>query len=387
MRILTTTGILAPAGGIEIGTFQGSEALARRGHHVDVLYGAEGPQRVDYERAGLPLHGPFRFDFDPRHPFAGLRGYRSAAALVRRLRPDVLWLHRPEHIIWAQSVARLAGVPIACHVHHAPNYRLTRLLMTGVPTYIAVSEFTRQGWIARGVRADRISVVHNAIPAGAYPAGGDVERRAARAELGLDVEEPVALYYGRVTEEKGVLTLIEAWRRFGRGSLLLVGSPSPLHDPVLRDALATLEPESWRWYPGQSEVIRFLHAADVVVVPSWWEEPFGRVVIEAMSTGRPVIGTRTGGIPEILTGPMSRFLIDPRDADALLERIASTIGWRVDEPALGAECRNWVDEHFAFEAYVDQVEGWLERAGRTPRGGTGPRDGRVALERPDGYGA
>ena len=383
MRILTTTGILAPAGGIEVSTFQGSDALARRGHHVDVLYGAEGPQRADYERAGLVLHGPFRFGFDPRHPLVLLRGLWSAARLVRRLRPDVLWLHRPEHIIWAQFVARFARVPIACHLHHAPNYRLTRLLMTGVPTYIAVSEFTRQAWIAKGVRAERISVLHNAIPADAYPLGGDAERQAARVELGLDAAEPVTLYYGRVTEEKGVLTLIEAWRRFGQGTLLLVGSPSPLDDPTLRDALATLEPGSWRWYPSQSEVIRFLHSADLVVVPSWWEEPFGRVVIEAMSTGRPVIGTRAGGIPEILHGPMSRFLVDPRDADALVERIRSTIGWRTHEPTLGAECREWVDAHFSFEAYVDQIEGWLERVARTPRVAPDPQGTRG----PDAYGS
>lgn len=365
MRIITTTAVLAPVGGIEVGTFQGADALAKRGHHLDVLHGDDGPQRADYERVGLTLYGPFAFGFDPRHPLRELRQFWAAVRTVRRLRPDVLWLHRPEHIIWAQFVARLAGVPIACHAHHGPNFRFTRLLMTGVSTYIAVSEFTRQSWIDCGVRPDRISVVHNAIPAGVYLPGGMVEREQARRDLDLPVDEPVALCYGRITPEKGILTLVEAWREFGRGVLLLVGSPSPEDDPKLRGALARLPPGSYRWYPAQSDVIRFLHAADVVVVPSWWEEPFGRVVIEAMSTGRPVIGTRTGGIPEILFGPMSRFLVAPRDVTGLAESIRATIGWRQSEPGLGDECREWVEQHFSFSAYIDQVESWLTGVRRT----------------------
>ncbi|MBC7723764.1 MAG: glycosyltransferase family 4 protein [Burkholderiaceae bacterium] len=377
MRIVTATAMLRPAGGIEVGTYQGGAAMVQRGHEVEVLYGQDGPQRGDYEHSGMRLTGPFRFGFDPRRALRDLRGYWPAALFLRRIRADVLWLHRPEHIIWAQFVARWAGVPIACHVHHGPNYRLTRFLMTGVSSFIAVSEFTRQTWVAAGIRPERITVVHNAIPADAYPFGGEDDREDSRRVLGIPDDVPVVLYYGRITQEKGVTTLVDAWRLLGHGlgestpgKLLLVGSPAPHDDPAIDAALALLDPSSYRWYPARADVIGFLHAADVVVVPSWWDEPFGRVVIEAMSTGRPVIGARVGGIPEILSGEMSRFLVDPRDAEALAANIRSTIGWRTREPSLGSACREWVDTHFSFEDYLDAIERWLlenSRGSHRPR--------------------
>ncbi|MBC7442015.1 MAG: hypothetical protein H7311_05785, partial [Ramlibacter sp.] len=66
MRIVTATGMLRPAGGIEVGTYQGGAAMVQRGHEVEVLYGQDGPQRGDYEHSGMRLTGPFRFGFDPR---------------------------------------------------------------------------------------------------------------------------------------------------------------------------------------------------------------------------------------------------------------------------------------------------------------------------------
>jgi glycosyltransferase involved in cell wall biosynthesis len=71
----------------------------------------------------------------------------------------------------------------------------------------------------------------------------------------------------------------------------------------------------------QNGVIPFLHAADLIVAPSMLDEGFGRVVIEAMSTSRPVVASRVGAVPEILSGEMSRFLVDARDSVSLRERI------------------------------------------------------------------
>ena len=68
--------------------------------------------------------------------------------------------------------------------------------------------------------------------------------------------------------------------------------------------LKKLATDSVHFIEGQRNVVTPLHASDVVVVPSVWREPFGRTVIEALATGRPVVASRVGGIPEILTGPL-----------------------------------------------------------------------------------
>ena len=99
-----------------------------------------------------------------------------------------------------------------------------------------------------------------------------------------------------------------------------------------------------------------LHASDVVVVPSVWQEAFGRTVIEALATGRPVVASRVGGIPEILSGTLGRFLFERDDADGLAEQLLGLLHWRVKEPALAELCRSRVLEQFTLERTVDGIE-------------------------------
>ena len=98
-----------------------------------------------------------------------------------------------------------------------------------------------------------------------------------------------------------------------------------------------------------------LHAADVAVVPSLFE-PFGRSVIEGLATGRPVVASRVGGIPEILTGRLAPLLFDSGDAQDLAKRLASLVGWQNATPELGLECRKHIESAFTLRRTVDQLE-------------------------------
>jgi glycosyltransferase involved in cell wall biosynthesis len=94
----------------------------------------------------------------------------------------------------------------------------------------------------------------------------------------------------------------------------------------------------------------------VAVVPSVYEEPFGRTVIEGLATGRPVIASRTGGIPEILAGPLDRFLFEKGDAQALADQLRAAMGWQQREPELAPLCRARVTDNFTLKRMVDGVE-------------------------------
>jgi glycosyltransferase involved in cell wall biosynthesis len=143
--------------------------------------------------------------------------------------------------------------------------------------------------------------------------------------IGIPEDAKVVLYCGHVSQGKGVGTLLEAWAKFApsqeRALLMIVGAPSPADDPNLSGRFLDADPATVRLYPMQNGVIPFLHAADLIVAPSMLDEGFGRVVIEAMSTSRPVVASRVGAVPEILSGEMSRFLVDARDSVSLRERI------------------------------------------------------------------
>jgi len=370
IHIVTDAAELAPAGGIEVCTVQDSAALSARGHRVDVLFGRDGPDRAEYARAGIDVHGPFAFGFDPRRALGDLRSFRPAARAVAALKPDVLWLNRPEHLVWAQWVARAARVPIVCHLHHAPNYRRVRLLSAGVGHFLAVSDYERGEWIRAGLQRERVSVLHNALPPGRYPSGTGAERTAARAALGLPSGVPIALFYGRLTAAKGAQTLIEAWRRLGpareEAVLVLLGPTPAAEEREVSAALARLPAGTWRRFPSRPDVVAFLHAADVVVVPSTVPESFGRAVLEGMATGRPVLASRIGAIPEILSGAMSRFLVSPGSPAELAERLSSLLHWRRLEPGLGQACADWAAARFPHAVHIEGLERVLLTARRGP---------------------
>lgn len=346
VRIVTASPDLGTLGGVEFCTFHDSRALVETGNSVTLMYASDGPLRTDYLKADIEVSGGFSFDFTLSRALRDVFGFLASGRFIRRIDAEILWLNRPEHIVWAQLASRIARIPIVCHLHHLPNYHRLRLLYSGVSHFIAVSQYIRQEWIAQGVKPERISVIHNSIPGADYPLGGLSEQATARAQLGLPPDIPIVLFYGLVSRQKGVITLAKAWLSLGgkRGNalLLIAGQPSGEDTAEYEKVLSQLPEHSLRLMPCQKAVVPLLHAADIVVLPSWYGEAFGRVVLEGLATGRPVIASNVGGVPEILSGEMSRFLVEPNDVEGLAEKLAETLGWRDSEPGLAARDRKSV---------------------------------------------
>lgn len=365
LRVLTHSMSLDPCGGIEWSTMQDAVELSRRGNDVRVAFGDDGSLRSGFQDAGVDLWGPVSFTVSPGHLLHTTASFARSARWARASHADILWLQRFEQIAWGETVAVSARIPIVCHLHDVLNPPAISLVSRGVSHFIAVSEFIRDAWIERGIRGDRISVVPNAVPLTAYPVGGADERAAARSALELPADAQVVLYYGRVIRSKGIATLLEAWadvEASGSGAcLVIVGSPPPNSDPLLGPLFRRLDADRTRWFPTQSNIVPFLHASDLVVLPALKPEPFGRVIIEAMATGRPVIASRVGAIPEILAGPMERFLVEPGNPTELATRLMSVLNWRIDEPELMKSCEEWVRTRFLFERHIDQIEEVLRR--------------------------
>jgi glycosyltransferase involved in cell wall biosynthesis len=277
----------------------------------------------------------------------------------------VVWLNRAEHVIWAQVVSRWAGAALVAHLHGPPVYRRVTGVSHGVAHFIAVSDFVRDAYLERGVRPERITTVHNAIPSDRYPVGGLPERALARRQLGLPPDRPIVLCYGQMSRAKGLLTLNDAWRAVllheAEALLVLVDSSSASPDPEVEVALQTLTPSSYARFPITADVLPFLHACDLVAFPTWLPEAFGRVVLEGLATGRPVVASEVGAVGEILSGPMARLLVQPRAAEDLSARLLALLRWREQEPELQRECARWVADRFPFAAHVDALEQLLQR--------------------------
>jgi len=121
-------------------------------------------------------------------------------------------------------------------------------------------------------------------------------------------------YLGRINEEKGVGTLIEAARRLAPGNwqVFIAGKASDGIDMFLAKAEGL--PIS---FPGFIDPRQFFESIDIMIAPSIWAEPLPRTILEAYAAGVPVIGARSGGIPDLIGRDNDAWLFDPGDAVAL----------------------------------------------------------------------
>lgn len=342
-----------------------AEGLVRRNHDVTLMYRFAG----EY----LPLYAGFGAKTRQERAFFIDRGetLRSAAALAAttlhgvRLHPDLIYLNDVLHLPFGALVSSLTRSPAVSHLRLIPGPNFGRQIWTALPRirrFIAVSADTRDRWVSYGFPAEHIDVVYNAIDVARYSPGTPEDRAIARRDLGIDDDEQVVLYVGRIDKVKGIETLIGAVSRLAqrrqRLRLVVAGRPAWHETPEAGqeyvEQLRRMATDVTASFLGPViDTVPLYRAADVVAVPSEWPEPFGRVVIEAMGCARPVVATAVGGIPEILTGELATLLAPPGDVEQLSDRLDQALD---AGPELGAACREAAARRFGLETMLDGVE-------------------------------
>lgn len=157
-----------------------------------------------------------------------------------------------------------------------------------------------------------------------------------------------AIFVGRLSPEKGLDTLLEAWRRLGHDAppLRIVGD-GPLAPEVAR-AAASL-PGDLRWLGPRplAEVMELVGEARFLIFPSRWYETFGRVGAEAMAKGTPVVASRLGAMADLVDHGRTGLLVRPGNPDDL----AAAVSWAAAHPArlaaMRAEARAEFEEKYA----------------------------------------
>jgi glycosyltransferase involved in cell wall biosynthesis len=152
--------------------------------------------------------------------------------------------------------------------------------------YIALTEFARRKFVAGGLPADRIVVKPNFV----LPDPGPGKSKGN-----------YALFVGRLTEDKGLPTLLEAWRRLSLEIPLLVVGDGP-YRPQLETALQDyrLKTVTYRGRLPRNETLAAMQSARVLVFPSEWYEGFPVTIAEAYACGTPVIASRLGSMIELI---------------------------------------------------------------------------------------
>ena len=316
MRILANAADLLPNNGIWTQTLQVNEELARRGHRIDLLYLQDGPQRENYAGFCNSMQKVRRLDLELEVRPLIHDGPRVLPAVWAGVRshPDVIYVNRYRPLPWALATRAFVRAPVVCHVHGYVGIdvpRINRALSRFTARFLCVSRYVRTGSSSSArtrnapMSCTTVSTRPTTPRAAWLPRAGAPSARPAGRGVHRDVLWPGGSgqrhrHPGRGARGTRGQSEFSPDRAIGGGAQLRT-----ISSPALFGAASTPVHQ----LPMRTDVVTPLHAADLVVAPSHSEEAFGRVVIEALATGRPVdrfLGRRDPGDPHRRLRPLPR---------------------------------------------------------------------------------
>ncbi len=393
MRIVVCSNLFPPLwlGGYETGAAEVVQELARQGHEVLLLTASrawvwEGGQfecrrqsLSDFVDVGPCILGPLHRLASWRIPallLSARRTRRRLRSALTTFAPDLILLFNPLGLLapvpadllhWGQH----QGTPVRFYVSDSwlaewpqahPLFRLVRRyspvwlsrLLAGIdlsqPDRIAFcSRYLRGSWPG----AERASVIHWGIAA--------LERCRPLPSRHFQSQQPLSLIYaGQLQPHKGLDLLLQALAAGRkRHRLVVVGDARTDYAAECRALARQLGLDRQvEWFgpcqPGQLPGL-LPQLGQVLVVPSRWQEPFSRVVLEGLAAGLPVAASLTGGTPEAIRHGQTGLLFNPEQPHELLEILAGleadrTLAWQI-----GQRGQEEARQRFSIEQMVAQL--------------------------------
>jgi glycosyltransferase involved in cell wall biosynthesis len=258
----------------------------------------------------------------------------------------------------------LTRTPCVCHIKGFEKYSdRERRVAPYVDALVSMTRAVEQHCLDSGVRGRHMQVIYDALDEAAF-----APRRpaaAVRAELGIENGAPVLGVVGNIHEWKGQGVLVEAMARIvaavpeARG--LIVGGvhrAGKAYSDRLRERIHELRLERNLAITGfRIDVADVMNALDVVVHTSVRAEPFGRVILEGMLLGKPVVASAAGGVPELILEGETGFLTTPGAAAELADRLIPLLQDGQLRQSVGHKAQRWARERFSLERHVAEMSG------------------------------
>lgn len=201
-----------------------------------------------------------------------------------------------------------------------------------VSQYIALTDFSSSRMVLGGISKDLLTVKPNFLPSSPLPGKGTGN---------------YAVYVGRLSHEKGVHTLIEAWKDIDI-HLKIIGD-GPLKNELMSLPAERLKNIEFCGYLDRDHILEIVSDAIFQVVPSEWYEGFPMVLLEAFACGTPVIGSNIGSISEIVVNGKTGLKFKPGDPDSLKTTVESLLSDKDKLQALRITSREAFDNKYSKE--------------------------------------
>lgn len=364
-------------GGQELNLFEVCGGLAQRGHRITLLYLKPGNLLPPYQALCDRVIQISAYGFDWRSVRSVMNFVPSLGQLwqIPISEDSVVFCNDYHFSLFAYALSYFRKLPYVCYLQLPPCNlnRQRRFGLNGVDRFITISQHTKQDWLNLGLAPEQIDVIYNGVDAMRFRPTENF--KTSRQQWEVSPETRLISYVGRVDREKGIETLIQATALLVQQGedvqTFIAGKPVIHHDSDGRESEAIGKDyqrslmqlaetlgisDRVRFVGYLSDPVSLYQASDVTVLPSVWNEAFGRSLIESLACGTPAIGARIGGISEVLGDVFESALFDPGDPQDLAAHLAPILHWRDRTPELGNRCRHYAVTRFSRETMLDGIE-------------------------------
>ncbi|MBC7878301.1 MAG: glycosyltransferase family 4 protein [Anaerolineales bacterium] len=359
---MITQGYLPLLGGAERQIAALAPLLKERGINVHVITRRYSGLKSFETIQGVPVH---------RLPTLRTKALSSfmftirAIPLIRSLRPHIIHAHGLlSPTTTAVAAKRVFGIPVVSkslrggilgdltRLTNGPlGHQRFQTFQKHVDAFITISNEIEHELIEKGISPKRCVFIPNGVKLDEFQPVDIHKKRLLRKELQLP-EGPLAIFAGRLENEKRVGDLIQVWhlirQQYADANLLILGTGSQ------EAKLKQMATEGVLFGGAVKHVAPYLQTADVFVLPSV-AEGLSNALLEALATGVPVIVTATGGTTDIVRHKVSGWLIRDYESKALLEGILAFLGNQALREQCASEGRRYVLQNYSLINTADNL--------------------------------
>ena len=348
------------------------EAIDRQRFEPILLLPEEGDLSRQAAKIGVDaVILPSMIKFGESYRFAKfpriLRSVGALRTIIKQRGTRIVHSNSPRAAYLGGTAARISGARSVVHVrdiHLSPfaSPRKARLLGRLSDAIVAVSAATRESIVAASPSlAAKTKVIYNGVDLKKLDG---LPARNVRPELGIEKEAALIGSVGLLHPAKGPDILIRAAARLKRSfpslKVLIVGDvllerDEPYKQELERLARAEHIADIVVFTGFRADVFDLMRALDVLVHPAVYPDPLPRALLEAGALRRPIVATNVGGVAEIVEHERSGLLVEPGNAEALADAVASLLNDRTKAEAFASEARRKVERDFSLEKHAEKM--------------------------------
>jgi len=343
--------------------------LRVKGYDVELATKGNGELIKEVEKEGFKVRAISHFNQEI-NPYKDVMALFELVYVIKKYRYDIVHTHNSKAGFIGRLAAKICGTPLVIHTVHGFAFHdferpwrrklfifLERLAAKWADKLIVISNPLKDWGLRLGIgKKEQYVLIYSGIEIDKFKVNIDVNKK--KEEFGIRPDELVVGVVAKLWEGKGHECVLKAAKdvikKVPNVRFMFVGEGYLYRSlKELRDKLGLTDYVIFTGF--RKDIPQITSIFDVAVLASYFEG-LGRVILEAMACGVPVVATKVGGIVDVVEDGITGFLIPPRNVDALSESLIKLLTNENLRKELGNNAKKRIDERFSSQTMIDEID-------------------------------